>query len=462
MKINKLISENIKRLSVVEITPTGNVVEITGKNGAGKTSVLDSIYWALAGQGVIQKSPIRKGQESAKIKLDLGEFIVTRSFAKVENPAAGEKDFTTKVTVTTADGADKKSPQGILDALLGSVCFDPFEFTRMDAKAQFNALRGFVPDVDFEHIAGQQRTDTQLRIDAGRDRDREKAAAAVISVPDDTPAEMVDEAALVKTLGEAAKHNSEIETRKSNREAVAERIKTQRQRAVDLEARAAEISKAGEDECERIIEDAKKRVAAVQSKAVAEAAAALLEGQEQTNAANADQAKLDAAPPLPAPIDTDAVQAAYEAAKTANVNVRRKLEKAAHQEKADAAASLWDEIDARMKARETAKQKAIAEAKLPVEGLGFGDGAILMNGLPFDQASDAEQLRVSCAIAMASNPKLRVIRVRDGSLLDKDALKVLADMCDANDFQCWLESVDSSSPGAVVLENGHVKAAANE
>ena len=38
MKIVRLTAENIKRLVAVEITPDGNVVQITGKNGAGKTS----------------------------------------------------------------------------------------------------------------------------------------------------------------------------------------------------------------------------------------------------------------------------------------------------------------------------------------------------------------------------------------------------------------------------------------
>ena len=33
MKIIGLYAENIKRLTAIEINPTGNVVEITGKNG---------------------------------------------------------------------------------------------------------------------------------------------------------------------------------------------------------------------------------------------------------------------------------------------------------------------------------------------------------------------------------------------------------------------------------------------
>jgi DNA repair exonuclease SbcCD ATPase subunit len=100
MRIVKFQAENIKRLVVVEIAPTGNVVQITGKNGAGKTSVLDAIYWALCGKDNIQSVPIRNGASEARIRLDLGEVIVTRKFTKRES---GE--VTTSVTVESAEGA---------------------------------------------------------------------------------------------------------------------------------------------------------------------------------------------------------------------------------------------------------------------------------------------------------------------------------------------------------------------
>ena len=78
MKIVKLNAENVKKLVAVEITPSGEIVTISGKNGAGKTSVLDSIWWALAGTSNIQAQPIRKGQNKARIRLDMGELIVER------------------------------------------------------------------------------------------------------------------------------------------------------------------------------------------------------------------------------------------------------------------------------------------------------------------------------------------------------------------------------------------------
>ena len=72
---------------------------------------------------------------------------------------------------------------------------------------------------------------------------------------------------------------------------------------------------------------------------------------------------------------------------------------------------------------------------------------------------DAQQLRASVAIAMAANPKLRVIRVRDGSLLDERAMRLLAEMADAHDCQVWIERVDTSGSVGFVLEDGHLKEA---
>ena len=146
-------------------------------------------------------------------------------------------------------------------------------------------------------------------------------------------------------------------------------------------------------------------------------------------------------------------------ARTANEEIGQRQRKLAFLQAAEQAEKQSAEISAGMEAREEAKAKAIAAAKLPVPGLGLGDGMVTMNGLPFNQASDAEQLRISIAIAMALNPKLRVIRVRDGSLLDEDSLKLLGEMAKDKDYQVWIERVDGSGKVGFVLEDGLVKGA---
>jgi hypothetical protein len=74
---------------------------------------------------------------------------------------------------------------------------------------------------------------------------------------------------------------------------------------------------------------------------------------------------------------------------------------------------------------------------MPVEGLGFADSEdgpfVTLGAEPFDQASQAQKIRVSVAIAAAMNPKLRVARILDGSLLDARSWAALEDYAATHD-----------------------------
>ena len=59
-------------------------------------------------------------------------------------------------------------------------------------------------------------------------------------------------------------------------------------------------------------------------------------------------------------------------------------------------------------------------------------------------------------MAMALNPELRVIRILDGSLLDRDNLALIAEAAAEHDYQVWIERVSDDSPTAVVIEDGEV------
>jgi len=72
LKIISLQAENVKRIKAVEIRPDPEkgLVVISGKNGAGKSSILDSIAYALGGQKLIPDRPIREGQKQAHVTID--------------------------------------------------------------------------------------------------------------------------------------------------------------------------------------------------------------------------------------------------------------------------------------------------------------------------------------------------------------------------------------------------------
>lgn len=423
MKILSLVAENVKRLVAVEIRPDGNLVQITGKNGQGKTSVLDSIWWCLTGATHVQAVPIRHGATEARIRLDLGDLIATRTF-KVKD--GGE--YTTSIEVKNADGAKFPSPQRMLDGLIDSLAFDPLAFARMEPRAQFDALRKFVPGVDFEKIDMLNKADYDARTEANRKAKDARAAAAQIVVPDNTPADPVDTAKLVAELEKAGQHNASIERQAAERNGRGEKAAALKQSAAACHERARKL---------------REQADAEEAKASAFLADAAAIEQEAKTA-------------LPSRIDTKPLRAKIEEAQATNKAVELRKRKSEHQHLAQLAETQSKKLTDQINGRVAERTKAIAAAKMPVEGLGFGDGSITFKGLPFEQASDAEQLSVGVAIAMATNSKLRVIRIRDGSLLDDDRMVQLGELAAKFDMQVWIERVDSSGQVGFVIEDGHV------
>lgn len=427
LRIVKLVAENFKRLVAVEITPDGSVVEISGPNEAGKSSIMDAISAALGGEDQIPEMPIRKGEKEAEIRIDLGEIVVIRTFRMREDG----KTFTTRLRVENADGFKAQSPQTVINGLLGKYAFDPLEFDRLKMKDKFEAMKGFVPGVDFDAIAKADETDRAERTVVNREVKALAAQVAAIVIPENAPTDKVDEAALVDEIGKVGEHNAEIERRKERREGVAGSARSDRAMAEVHRKKAAELR--------------------------AQADAADAEAADLDRMATEAETKLANAEPLPEPKDAAEVRARLDAAKAANalVDLRAKregLEKQHTEQEAKSAA-----LTASIEKRQADKLKAIAEAKLPVDGLEFGDGIILLNGIPLDQCSAAQRLRTSVAIAMAANPRLRVLRISEGSLLDRNGMKILAEMCEGRGYQAWVECVSDSPKAGFFIEAGRVR-----
>lgn len=434
MKIISLVAENVKRIVAVEIKPDGNLVQITGKNRQGKTSVLDSIMWAIEGAKHIQAEPIRRGADSAKIRLDLGnnnvtEVIVQRNFYRDEGRPSS-------LTVMSADGAVYKSPQSMLNSMLDALSFDPLEFSRMKPKDQFDALRKFVPNVNFGQIAMDNKDDTERRTSVGRLRDQARGAAqtAAAGLPKDLPEQPIEESELDLKLEEAGKQNIQVGRLRQH----VKDLRQEARRLTDLRSSQMEDAKRLREQADELDERATFN---------AQRAIELLES------ADADEEI------IPPEVDTQAIVRELGEARSKNALIRKRDEARKYSAQADKLDQEWKAISKRIEDRNQQKRKAIFAANMPVDGLGFGDDCILLNGLPFDQASDAEQLTVSAMIAMSGKPKLSVIRIRDGSLLDDDAMEVLKGLAEKYDMQIWIEKVDSTGTVGFVIEDGHVRKA---
>lgn len=434
MKIVQLHAENFKRLGVVEITPEGNVVTIGGNNGEGKSSVLDAIFVALKGRAVAPPQPIRKGAEKCVIRLDMGDLVVTRTFHQKEGDT-----YTDGIKVETADGLRHAKPQDVLNALLGEVGFDPFAFVNLKPKEQAARLLEMVPlSIDLDEFREADASDFANRTDANRDVARLKAQVDGLpeeEVPDQAP----DRSALADALASAADTNAAIERERIRREDQKRQADNCRQLAANARTRAEELR--------------------------AEADRADAAAKEQDETAAGIDAALGKLKPLDKPVDTEALRGQLRDAETVLAAIDRQARRAALvKELREAEAKSQGFTDAMAK-RAAERNKALSEAEMPVPGLAFaineqGQPVLTYEGLPFDkdQISTAVQLRVSTAIGMAANPRLRVLRISDGSLLDEHSMTMLSEMAETEDFQLWVERVGDGGVG-IIMENGEVKGA---
>ena len=411
MKIIKLQAENIKKIKAIEITPGKNLVQITGANAQGKTSVLDAIWYAIGGKEAIHTHPIRAGEEEGFVCLELDGLKITRKF-KLNN-----NSYTTSLSVTNKEGAQYKSPQSILDALVGKVSFDPLAFTHLKPKEKFDLLRTICNiSFDFEQAITDSNTIYAQRTLINRQEKLLKAELGLISLDSTIPDIEIDISAMTNKLSESICEN---ELRRGNANKLSE--VNRKEKAINEKIKTLE-----------------KELMVVRS--------------------NASLLK----PQLKDEIDTRSMEEKIKISNEFNIKIRQEASKRQrkntleeeHSSKVNESIKLTGQID------KIASDKiaAIKGAKMPISALSIDDNNdILYKGFPLDQNSGAEQLSVSLAIAVATNPKLKVLRIVDGSLLDSAAMKRLEEFADSKDYQIWIERVDESGNVGICIEDGGIK-----
>lgn len=415
--IISLTVENIKKIKAVTIRPTGNVVEITGRNGQGKSTVLDAIWWALKGKDNIQTAPIRNGEKSGKITLELQDYLIERTFRRNE---LGD-DYTTKISVITKDRARMASPQAVLDGFTGMLGFDPLSFMRQTPRQQYDTLRGLCKlDVDVEELDRQYKDLFAQRTEVNRDVKTCEARLANMVIPAGAPTERVDVAALVDKVEEINADNSAIAQRQRMRQTLLADNVRRGEEAKKLYARLAEIEK--------------------ENKSAAEQIGAITDYLRENK-------------PQDAAFYSEKIKQAEQINSIMDLRDNRALEEKALR----AAQGKADDLTSQMQALQEQKRAAIESAHLPVSGLEFGDGELLLNGVPLEQLSAAEQLKLSMDIAMAENPKLRVILLKDASLLDPQSTDYVRRRAEQEGYQVWEERVSAEGSVGFVIEDGELK-----
>ncbi len=396
MKIISLEAENVKHLKAISIHPDGSMVVIGGDNSVGKSCVLDSIQYALNGAGSVPSKPIRNGQTKAKIVLDLGDIEVIRTFT----------DKGTNLIVKNKDGATFASPQAMLDKLVGKLTFDPLAFSKMDPKRQGEVLKELV-GLDFNKINVQHRKLFDERTEVNRRGKNLKANMDTMRKHDNAPDVEVSVKDLAEQYGKALENNQRIET---------ERRK--------LSFQLTELS------------ELKKQVALL-TKTTKERQAVIKESTR---------------------IDDKAIHTKMSEAEGLNLLVRENKEYSVSENQLNELRRQSKSLSDQMTKITAKKASSLTKAKFPIKGLSVeDDDSVTFEGIPFDQCSSAQQIRISVAIGLVVNPKLRILLIREGSLLDKKNLAMIAKMADKANAQIWLERVSKGSECSVIIEDGEIK-----
>ena len=436
MRVLELRAENIKNLKAIEIKPGEDAVVLTGKNGAGKSAILDSIFMALTGKKI--EEPIRNGEKRASIEVDLGNYKVKRIYT----------EKTDRLEVLSKEGAPMKSPQTLLNTILGNLSFDPLDFANMREKEQRVLLAKLV-GLDFTEL----NKDRERLYNERTIKHREIKGSDIGQYRDDPFAPLP----LESLVGQM-----EVPEQGTPRQEIS--MATEIQKIKELEDKAEkfreykELIESDKNDIRlnnEYIERTKKEIQELQERINS------LQGQitktEQENAGIQKRMDSVKAPEEITRETIDQARAALADIEAKNVKIRKAIEYDKKQSELKAAKQVIKDLEDGMMKIDIEKDKRLKEAKFPIEGLSLTDECVTFNSKPFSQLSTGEQIRVSTAIAMALNPELKIILIRDGSLLDAEGLKTVIDIAKGRDYQLWIEKVADEKGVGIYIEDGEIK-----
>jgi DNA repair exonuclease SbcCD ATPase subunit len=416
MKIIKLSAENVMKLSAIEIVPKDNLILVTGENGAGKSSVLDSIVMALCGKTAIPSEPIKKGNSKGKIVVELEQYRIERSFTPGNS----------YLKIEGVDGATVKAPQKFLDELIGKISFDPLEFMNQKPEEQNETFLSLI-GVDVKSLDNKRQAVYDQRTNLGRDL--KKAELCIEGLRFYSEVLNMEEqsiSALAEGITKAIQYNQDWDRQALENE--------------DLKAQGAahRIRIAG------II----KEIEALQEEAAdREASILTLKASYQSK-----REQLEANPKQ----DISQIQSQMANSEETNAKIRSNKEHIEITAEITELKESIGDLTKQISDIDAERKQLLNSAKMPVPGLSYEEGRITYNTIPLTQCSDGEKLMISLGISMALNPTLRVLRIKDGSLLDEKNRKIIYDRIKDQDFQLWMESVSSDKSVGIFIEDGSI------
>lgn len=446
MQVLKYEAHNVLGVKDIKFDLAGrHLFLVGGANGVGKTSALTCLIMALAGKSGMNDYPeiaLRQGQKKGKVTIELtgdadlmeSDHITVELSLRQKPSGAIVEEF----RVLDSTGEEAPEPRKLLQRLFTLRAFDPLAFERMKPKEKATLVSQML-GLDLSKFDKEYKQVFEDRTVLGRDGKKLAAQFEAAAKHADAPTEEVK---VVDLMAELEKLQGESKTQDGIRK-LAEDLRVKKSDLVeDGEIILKEIS---------ILEDLLKKNREKLEKVKEQAAAA----EKAEKEVDARVAKMpDLAP------DIAAVKDKIAKADETNRKVRENaacetLEKELKKSRGD-----YQKLTDRLTEIQEERAEAVSQAKWPMPGMELTEDGLLMNGLPFEQASTSQRIMASVKVGMALNPKLRLLVCQHGSDLDNETLDALDEVVRTSDFQCLVEIVTRSKEDeercAVIIADGEV------
>lgn len=418
VKINSLELENVKRVKAVKLEPAQSGLTIVGgRNGQGKTSVLDAISWALGGNRKKPSQPHREGSATDPyLHVELTNGLVVERKGKTS-------------ALKVIDPAGNKSGQNLLDQFIEALALDLPKFMESTSKEKAQTLLQIigVGDYLFDLEAKEDKLFNQ-RTSIGQMERQKRGAAEEMEFYPDAPAEPVSAAELIQQQQEILARNGENQRK--------------RERVNDIEAALASTEHDAQALADRISELS-----------------------EQLSQKNAEIEKLheEAVVASKTALDlqdesTAEIEASIAAIDETNAKVRTNAARTMAMKDADELKEQYEDLTREIESIRADKMALLADAKLPLDGLTVEKGELVYNGNAWDCMSGSDQLRVATAIVRALKPECGFVLVDKLEQFDSQTLQEFGAWAESQDLQIIGTRVSTGDECSIVIEDGYSSA----
>jgi len=416
VKITSFEAENVKRIKAVQFTPSEDGLTIIGgKNANGKTSVLDSIVYALGGEKYRPKNFNRDGSAvPGKIKIELSNgLIVERS----------GKNATLKVT----DPTGRKAGQKLLNEFIEPLALNLPKFLNASDKEKGETLLQIIGvGEELSELDKQENLIYSERTLVGRDADKKAKLAEALEYYPDAPEELVSASELIKQQQEILARNGENQRKRDRVKEITfekHRIFDEAQR---LEEQIAELTA-------RLEERRKAYEKTAEDEAIAMKDAAELEDESTTE-----------------------LEESIANVEEINRRVRANLTKANALDEAEQLRNEYSKMTDKLEEVRSKRKALLDSADLPLEGLSVNEGALVYKGQQWSDMSSAEQLIVATAIVRKLNPECGFVLMDKLEQMDTDTLAEFGSWLETEGLQVIATRVSTGEECSIIIEDGTV------